>query len=88
MNEKILVMLGLVRYSKLHGGYTYTPPTRTIFYNTKSKLEVPCHTPEDLYGILEPSAHYILLIFYNNGLTQQPSPLYMPHPFFYENTVR
>ena len=31
-NQEILVMSGLVRYSKLNGGYTYTPPTRTIFY--------------------------------------------------------
>ena len=31
---------------------------------TQSKLEVPCHTPDDLFGTLEPSAHYILLIFY------------------------
>ena len=49
----------------------------------QSKLEVPCHTPKDLYGNLEPSAHYILLIFYNNGPTHQPSPLYMPPPLFY-----
>ena len=55
--------------------------------NTKSKLEVPFHTPEDLYGTLEPSAHYILLMFYNNGLTHQPSPLYMPRPFFYAETA-
>ena len=27
-------MSGLVRYSKLNGGYTYTPPTRMIFYST------------------------------------------------------
>ena len=50
---------------------------------THSKLEVHCHTPHDLYGTLEPSAHYILLILYNNRTTHQPSPLYMPHPFFY-----
>ena len=54
---------------------------------TQSKLEFPCHTPEDLYGTLEPSAHYILLILYNNGPTHQPSPLYMLHPFFYAETV-
>ena len=47
---------------------------------THRKLEVPCHTPEDLYGNLEPSALYILLIFYNNRPTHQPSPLYMPPP--------
>ena len=47
---------------------------------TQSKLEVPCHTPDDLYGTLEPSAHYILLIFYNNGPTHQTSPLYIPPP--------
>ena len=34
-NQKILVMSSLVRYSKLHGGYTYTPSTRTIFYKIK-----------------------------------------------------
>ena len=54
--------------------------------NTQSKLEVLCHNLEDFYGTLEPSAHYILLLFYNNGLTHQPSPLYMPHPFFYADT--
>ena len=47
---------------------------------TQSKLEIPCHTPDDLYVNLEPSAHYILLIFYNNSPTHQPSPLYMPPP--------
>ena len=56
--------------------------------NTQSKLEVHCHTLYDLYGTLEPSAHYILLILYNNGPTHQPSPIYMPHPFFYAETVR
>ena len=53
---------------------------------TQSKLEVPCHTPDDLFGTLEPSAHYILLIFYNNGQTHQPPPLYMPRSFFYADT--
>ena len=32
-DQEILVMSGLVRYSKFNEGYTYTPPTRTIFYN-------------------------------------------------------
>ena len=53
---------------------------------TQSKLEVPCHTPEGIYGTLKPSAHYILLIFYNNGPTHQPSTLYIPRPFFYADT--
>ena len=53
---------------------------------TQSKLEVPCHTPDDLYGTLEQSAHHILLIFYNIGLTLQPSSLSMPRPFLYANT--
>ena len=50
---------------------------------TQSKLEVHCHTPYDLYGTLEPYAHYILLILYNNRMTHQLSPSYMPRPFFY-----
>ena len=33
-------MAGLVRYSKLNGGYTYTPPTRTIFYIKKGDVVV------------------------------------------------
>ena len=53
---------------------------------TQSKLEVPCHTPDDIYGNLKPSAHYILLIFYNNRMTHQTSPLYTPPPFFYADT--
>ena len=53
------------------------------YRKNQSKLEVPCHTPYDLYSTLEPSAHYILLILYNDRPTQQTYPLYMPRPFFY-----